>query len=249
MRRLLPLAALALLLAACGGANRPADLGAAPAKTAVSGSAHFQLTVDATVAGILIHSTENGTLSFRSRRAHVYKLAQNGLPEETIYDGPFRYTNANVQAALQDPTVKPWTKLDVRRLSAADRARQTDDIDHVRALAFLAAGAGTPHRVGGEQVDGAATTHYTAQVDPVRLAARVPAESRGTIRAVIRSDYPTGVFPADFWLDSAGRIRRVRVAYTTPKGSRFSLDATFSEFGVAVDVQPPPPRRVQDISP
>ncbi len=250
LRRLLPLMPLLLVLAACGGgSSSPADLGAAPAKTVAAGSAHFELKVNATVAGLAIHSDENGTLSFDRRQAHVYKLTQNGLPQETIYDGPFRYSNANIQAALDDPSVRPWTKLDVRRLSPAQRARQTDDIEHIRALAYLAAGAVSPRRVGGEQVGDEATTRYAARVEPDRLAAGVPESLKPNIRAIILSDFPTGPFPADFWLDGAGRIRRVRVAYTTARGSKYSLDAVFSEFGTKVDVRPPAPKDLEDISP
>src|SRR5205814_2208307 len=79
--------------------------------------------------------------------------------------------NANVEAALNDPSVKPWTRLDTRRLSARQRLAEPDEVAHVLAPAYLADGVADPKREGSEE-DG--TTRFTGRVDPALLARRVP---------------------------------------------------------------------------
>jgi hypothetical protein len=243
-------ALVALTLSACGGSSSKGDqvsLDGASARTAAEGTARFTLSVTADLAGTKVTADENGAVSFTHRRAHLYKLVPNsGLPQEVIVDGPYVYTNGNVQAALSDPTVKPWTKLDTRRLTASQRARQLDELAHVLAPAYLAQGVSQPHRVG-VAADG--TTQFTGRVDPARLARRVPASKRAAILAAVRSDYANRPFETSFWVDDQGRVRHVLVDYTTDKGTHFTIDATYTDFGVAVDRSLPPASAIQDISP
>jgi hypothetical protein len=251
VRRAALLTLLALALSACGGSssstNDSPSFSGARARTTAGGTARFTLTVTADLAGTKITSDENGTVSFTRRRAHLYKLVPgNALPQEVIVDGPYTYTNGNVQAALADPTVRPWTKLDTRRLSAKQKAHQLDELAHVLAPAYLADGVTRPHRVGVEQ-DG--TTHYTGRVDAARAVRRLPAAQRVSISSAVRADYARGAFEADFWLDESGRIRHVLVDYTTAQGTAFTIDTTYSGFGTAVDRTLPPAREIQDISP
>ncbi|MEY2430361.1 MAG: hypothetical protein QOC92_86, partial [Acidimicrobiaceae bacterium] len=230
MRLAASLALVALALSACGGSGpKPKQLSfeQATTTTTAAGTAHFTLSVTADLAGTKVTADENGAVSFTHRRAHLYKLVPNsGLPQEVIVDGPYVYTNGNVQAALSDPTVKPWTKLDTRRLTASQRARQLDEISHVLAPAYLAVGVSRPHRVGVAD-DG--TTQFTGRVDPARLARRVPAAKRAAISAAVRSDYASRPFETSFWLDDRGRVRHVLVDYSTDKGTHFTIDATYTD--------------------
>jgi hypothetical protein len=248
VRRLLLIALLVLPLAACGGSSKPAaDTGVsdATAHTVAAKTASFQLLISGTLGKMSLQSSESGSVSFTDRRAHFYKLVPGGgLPQEVVLSGPFTYANANIDAAVHDSTVKPWTKLDTRRLSAQQVAAHPDELGHVRALAYLADGVSKPARVGTETVEGTTTTHLRGTVDPKRVTARIPA-----VRRAIRDDYPAAPFPADFWVDSAGRLRRVLVRYSTPKGTKISLDGGFSDFGAAVDLTVPPAQDVQDITP
>jgi hypothetical protein len=250
MRFAAVLALAVLALSACGGSSSKTNevsFAQATADTTAEGSVRFTLSVTADLAGTKVAADENGAVSFTRRHAHLYKLVPNsGLPREVIVDGPYVYTNGNVQAALSDPTVRPWTKLDTRRLTAAQRARQLDELAHVLAPVYLAEGVAKPHRVGVAQ-DG--TTQFTGTVDPARLARRVPADRRAAISAAVRSDYANRPFEASFWLDKRGRVRRVLVDYATEQGARFTIDATYTDFGVAVDRSLPPASAIQDISP
>ncbi|TML90462.1 MAG: LppX_LprAFG lipoprotein [Actinobacteria bacterium] len=231
-------------LAACGGSSSPAaGLGSKP--TTEHGTARFTLAVAATVGGSRIVANETGTVSFTDRRAHFYKLVPGGgLPQEIVLSGPFTYANANVDAALNDPSVKPWTKLDTRRLSPQQVREHPDELAHVRAIAYLADGVAKPTRVGAATVDGTKTTRFRATVDPRKVVAGTP-----RVAGAIRDDYPARPFPADFWVDADGRLRRVLVSYSTPKGTRITLDGGFSDFGTEIDLTVPPAEDIQDITP
>jgi hypothetical protein len=250
MRFAVPIALVVLLLTACGGSSAKSEqisFERATAATVAEGTARFTLSVTADLSGTKVTADESGSVSFKRRHGHLYKLVPgSGLPREVIVEGPYVYTNGNVQAALADPTVKPWTKLDTRRLTEAERARQPDELAHVLAPVYLAAGVSQPQRVGVAD-DG--TTQFTGRVDPARLAPRVPADQRAAIAAAIRSDYAEGPFETSFWLDDQGRVRRVLVDYATDKGTRFTVDAAYTDFGVAVDRSLPPASSIQDISP
>ena len=144
---------MALILLRLWGLVEPTHSGpsliGAGAKTRAAGSAQFKLTITAVVGGSTIVAEENGTVSFSTRRAHLYKqIPGSPVPQELVLIGPYTYTNANVQAALSDPTVKPWTKLDTRRLTAAQKRRQPDELAHVLAPAYLADGVAAPTRSG-----------------------------------------------------------------------------------------------------
>lgn len=244
MRLVAPVVFVALVIAGCGGSpSGPVDLSTARAKTTAAQSVRFTLGITADLAGAKVRSEENGSASFRRRRAHLYKLEPGGgLPREVVVMGPYTYSNANVQAALSDPAVKPWTKLDRRRLTAKQRRAQPDELAHVLAAAYLADGAADVRRVGSEQ-DG--TTHFRGRVDPSTLARRVPAG----IMAAVRRDYPNRPFDAGFWVDDNGRVRRVLVEYDTAKGSTITLDTAYSEFDSGVDLTLPRADEIQDISP
>ena len=266
MRRMRQAAALGttiLLLAGCGstakvgsvsGPSKPVTTKAAPSSLAGSGprttagTARFTLSVVGVIGGVNVSAEENGTVSFVRRSAHIYKLVLGGgIPQELVVDGPITYTNADVEAALNDPSVKPWTKLDTRRLPAKQRSSESDELMHVRAPAYLVYGVKTARRLGATAADG--TTHFRGTVDLVRLAAQLPAADRADILAAVRRDYVDHPFPADFWVDASGRVRRVHVSYRTPGGGRIVVNAAYSAFGTPVDLTVPPAREVQDITP
>jgi hypothetical protein len=268
VRPSVPIAIAAVALAGCGGSSRathtatiqttPTTTVAAPqsaspsfanarARTTGAGPVQFRLVIKAIVGGSPVVAEENGTVSLVERRAHLYKqIPGSTVPQELVLIGPLTYTNANIQAALADPTVKPWTKLDTRRLTAKELRNQPDEFAHVIAPAYLPDGVAEPKRTGAGPNG---TTRFTGVVDPGRLARRVPAALRASIVTAVRSDYATTPFPATFWLDPRGRLRRVRVAYATAQGSQITVDTSYSSFGTKIDVRLPAAGDIADITP
>jgi hypothetical protein len=262
MRRMLRLAvfgALVILLTGCGSppAVSPATESAHAGPTSLAGSgpkttagtARFTIEVTGVVAGTDVFAEETGTVSFVQPHAHIYRLALGGggIPQEIVVNGPITYTNANVQAAMNDPSVKAWTKLDTRRLTAKQRQNESDELTYVRDAAYLAYGVSDAKRLGTDAADN--TTHFRGTVDPVRLAARLPAAQRSAILAAVRRNYVARPFQADFWIDDQGRVRRIHVTYRTGGGGHLTVKAAYSQFGTQVNLTVPPARDVTDITP
>ena len=249
--RFVPLVVAVCLLAACGGSSSSSKTPALGAKaTTAADTAEFSLAVSGEVAGASVQAHETGQISFAHPRAHLYKLNPNGgLPQEVVQIGPLTYTNANIEAAMQDTSVKPWTKLDTRKLTRAQVLEHPDELAHVRTVAYLADGVVGPKSIGTEKVEDTETTHLRGTVDPKRVIASVAAGERDAVRRTIRDDYLEKPFPADFWVDDAGRLRRVRVVYTTSRGTKITVDGGFSNFGVKLDLHVPPSSEIKNITP
>ena len=256
---LLPLALAVVALAGCGGSAKHAattsrrsggqarPFAGTVARTIAARTARFEQVTEINAGGSPLEASELGNVSFKlPRRAHIYKqLPTGGIPGEVIVVGPVVYANTNVQAALADPSVQPWTKLDTSRLTRAERANQVDELGHSVAPAFLADGVAQPHRVG---VFGQ-LTQYRGTVDPALLARRLPAGVRALVMQSVRTDYPSKPFGAQFWLDPQGRVRRVVVAYKTAKGTPVAIATRYPQFGGRIDVSLPPAREVKGVTP
>jgi hypothetical protein len=256
VRRASIAAGFALLLTGCGGNVNQAATTAPPkplpsfakarANVLTATTAKLDQVTTIVVSGTEIKAHDTGTVAFDGSRAHIYKLAPGSqFPGEVIVIGPFTYTNANVQAALQSPEVPPWTKLDTRKLAPTAAANQTDELSHVLAPAYLAFGASRVtlrRRVS----DGAI---FWARIDPKRVLSAVSAVRRAKIEKAVRGDYPATDFNARFWIDSRDRIRRVTVAWATASGTPIAVDTSYSSFGIRVNTQLPAARRIKDITP
>jgi hypothetical protein len=125
--------------------------------------------------------------------------------------------------------------------------------DSSRALDLLL-GAGKVTKVSRENLRDASTTHYRIAVDTQRLARRVPATRRPYYRQLIGS----GSFPADAWVDDAGRVRKLsyQIDLRTPTAAdqagiplMFAVTNEFYDFGVEVHVTEPPASEVAESSP
>lgn len=245
----------ALAAGGCGSAQhaaRPPKPIAAPAfaraldRTVAAGTVKFAQITSITVSGSKVSAYTNGTASFTRRQGHVYRIEPgSNVPGEVIVSGPYVYENANVQANLNDPSVRPWTKLDTRRLSAKERAQHPDDLAHSLAPAYLAAAVAKPRLLRTTPTRAV----FAGQVDPAAVAAHVPAALRPLVAGALEGDYPPTPFPARFWLDARGRLRRVLVSYRTANGTPVSVDTAYDAFGVPVDASPPPADEVKDITP
>ena len=127
--------------------------------------------------------------------------------------------------------------------------RSSTQADPSQTLAMLTASTDA-HPIGYDRVRGIFTTHYTFNVDLTRLA-KQHKELRKTFDDVRKL---TGVssYPAEAWIDSAGRVRRLKIdmSYDTPAGGAFTMSMTedLYAFGIRVDVHPPDASQVVDAS-
>jgi hypothetical protein len=249
---------LALIAAGCGGhdatSGRTTTAAAPPplpsfakarARMFAARTVRIDQTTAIVVGGNEIKAYDRGTVALDGSRAHLYKLsAGTATAGEVIVVGPIVYSNENVQAALSTPGVKPWTRLDRRKLTARERAQRPNELAHVLAPAYLAYGARgvTPAR---RVADGAL---FWARIEPTLVRRSLSQAQRALLGGALASDYPAKPFNAKFWVDGRDRIRRVIVTWTTNDGTPVAIDTSFAGFGARVDTTPPPARSVEDVT-
>jgi hypothetical protein len=146
-----------------------------------------------------------------------------------------------------------WIKVDVSKAAKKegidlDAIMNSTQADPSRSLAMLTASTDA-HPIGYDRVRGIFTTHYTFNIDLERLA-KQHKELRKTFDTVRKL---TGIssYPAEAWIDSAGRVRRLKIdmSYNTPVGGALTMSMTedLYAFGVKVDVRPPDSSQVLDV--
>ena len=155
----------------------------------------------------------------------------------------------------QSSKLKPWLKFDLEALSKQQgvdlgQLAQLNQADPSQALRYLRGAGEDVKEVGDEDVRGEPTTHYRLTVDLDKVARRSPMQKANIERVIEQSGIKD--VPTDVWVDAEGRARRLRLAY---EGFRFSPDKKgdmtmaieLYDFGLEVDVRPPPASRVTDL--
>jgi hypothetical protein len=164
----------------------------------------------------------------RHKAADIDDLDELAQPREMVYDGANTYLHV---------AGRNWTAFFL-----GDREGPRTINDPLWPLDALF-GAQTAIEIGAEEVRGAAVTRYRMTVDLAAADAALPAGVA----------VPTGPYrllrqiPAEVWLDSAGRSRRI--AATTermPAGDQVPIWSILElwDFGVTADIVPPDPANV-----
>jgi hypothetical protein len=153
---------------------------------------------------------------------------------------------------------KPWMKVELPKDLAGENPFSPgfgpvpDDTggDPTQALSYLKSATSKVERVGSEQVRGTPTTRYAATFDAAKLTAQAPEGFQGFVDDAGLS-FPK---PADVWIDDQGRLRKIHYAMTMKVPKEMGTPATtltnemtmeLYDFGVAVNVQPPPADQVE----
>ena len=279
MRRFLLVLLLLVPLAGCGGgaaeqaALDASGLAASADATAKAGGARFDLTVKQELPGAAepVASSASGVIDTAGRRAlmvmDLSALADQfgGAADlgdgrvEAIVDGLIVYMKASFLPDGLLPPGKEWLRLDAAALakragvSAADLAAlgQTDPLE---LLDYLRGVSGTVDRVGEQQLDGVATTHYRATVDLHRALQQLPPGLRKAakpgIDQLVKVAGPT--MPLDAWVGEDGLVRRIESTLTIrPPGASQELTTSYrldlSEYGIEPDIRPPAKAKTIDL--
>jgi hypothetical protein len=154
---------------------------------------------------------------------------------------------------------KPWIKLEMSgELAGANMLGLGSGFgfgeggsDPTEALEFLPT-ASKADAVGEEEVRGVRTTRYAVTFDPSKQADQLPKELRDQFEESGLA-FPK---PADVWIDDQGRLRKIQYAVTLKIPAEVTAEVTASQmtteitlelydFGVKVDVTPPPASQVE----
>ena len=184
--------------------------------------------------------------------------------EDTMYLKMPREAQSGMQG------MKPWIKTDLdsfyeqqygASFSEMQANNPTDPTQQLEALKDV----GSVEKVGREKVRGAATTHYRAVMDFEKMAEQSGPEAEKAYRNMIEQ-MGTSEVPTDVWIDEQGRARKFEMDMTTtvpvpadPAADPAAGGATTQEeirivmvqeiydFGVPVNVSPPPDEKTMSL--
>jgi len=152
------------------------------------------------------------------------------------------------------PSTKPWIKIDPNDKSNPMAAALGGITDQMRKNAdprqaleqFQEAGQITSEKK--EDLNGVPTTHYAITVDVEKLAA---SQEDPTLKQAMQDAIKAGLkdFPVDLWVDEKGLPMRMTVEMptadpTSGKTIPVKVQVDYSDWGVPVDIQAPPPAQV-----
>jgi hypothetical protein len=269
--------ALLLLLAtaACGGGGSTAQAptGTAPASTSDSSSAaqavaaagaktqaaqSARIAFEGTMSGGAANGTMSGEGEFSGRQGRM-TMDMSGLAGgriagrmEMIFDELVFYMKFPEEIAQGMPGGKTWIKFDLSQLGEQEgidfqQLMQLSGTDPSQSLDLLRAASDDFHEVGEEEVRGVPTTHYSGTIDLEKVAEQAPPEARETYQQLLEVSTQTKV-PVEVWIDEDGLTRRMRYQQTMPDRSTMDLTQVYYDFGVEVDVSPPPDDEVFDVT-
>jgi len=254
-----------VLLAGCGAEelSPQAAVEEAATKTSDAGSARVSFT--GTVAGVPGGPfTMTGEGEFAGQRGRMTfdmsEFAEGtggafGGEMEMVMDRFVIYMKFPPELAAQLPGGKAWLKIDLREAGKAlgldlEELLQFQQADPTQSLQYLRGASDDFERVGSEQVRGVETTHYRGTVDLHKVAEQAPEGARATFERIIDL-MGVSKLPVEVWIDDEGLARRMKYEQPLPAadGSQATMELTMEmyDFGVEVDVEPPPANEVTDI--
>jgi hypothetical protein len=252
MRRVLLLAPLAFMLAACGGGGKSASSSGNPLVDAAKATAAAESEKDATT-GTVSYGTSKLLLNGQGGYNHTTDegwqhlvLTVPGVGRPSL-DEIFVKNVLWMKSPLFSRTLpkgKEWVKVDL------EQAGKNLGFDFKALMGQTPADAltelertSTPvTKIGTETIAGVETTHYRAAIDPRKIPAA------DTFQKLTAAAYK----PIDVWVAKDGRVAQVRFDYTAkvdpakPQRARVLLTMKLSDFGETVDVAPPAPGLVVD---
>jgi len=235
----------ALVLTTGGGGLSLTGVARAATRTQDAGTAKFTVNVTESGGSAQRSAQLAGAIDFRVPRATMtFSAADGQFDGQMILDGTTWYVKIPAAAMLGLGQGKQWLKVDIassggngRRFLAMLRL-----FDPARLFGLLR-DAGSFAAVGQESMAGVETTHYRGSVEVRKLAAAIGAPGHAADR------HPDVTFSADVWVDKDGYLRKLEFAFPAMEDEPgANVDIELSDFGVAVEVTPPPADQVQDLT-
>ena len=274
LRRALLVPLLALSLGAgCGGGDGGDGGGGSSAEAAIAEAAlktteagTYRASFEMTFQGLTrdpISMRGEGLFDGEARRGRMtFDMSELGAAAgqdlgeaEIIFDELVFYMNFPALTKAV-PEAEPWIRFDLEEIGKQQglelgQLAQLNQGDPSRALEYLRGASENVREVGEEDVRGTETTHYRMTVDLDEVAEETPAQKKNIERVIELSGVKE--VPTDVWLDSDGRVRRMKLVYRDMRFSpRQKGDMTMTmelyEFGVEVSVEPPAAEDVTDVT-
>jgi len=235
---------------------------AAIQKTTAAGSAKIATATQVGVGQASLPITATGVINFAGQTADLTEtLPGNQGTGETRFVNGVLYERLPGTLVAQLSGGKPWISLNVTALSGQPGNLQPliadAPTDPSTILGFLRGAGDQINTIGPEAVDGTPTTHYTILIDLDKAAAGQSTQTQNAVH-VLEQQLGTHTVPAQVWLDSDGRLRKISMretvtgsatTTTSPAGNiSFDFTATLSDFGVPADITAPPTNQTTDLT-
>jgi hypothetical protein len=214
---LVAVVAFAVGAVACGGVENEPNLAAAVERTESTGSSRFEIRGHETVDDERNTIACEGEADYARERLEV-ECDYGDLGQlELIAIGATTYWRGT--AAVGFGLAGPgWT-----RDEGGEVARE---LSPDRLLSMLRAASSQIERVGEEDVRDVASVRYRLDVACAKVEPQLECE---------------GTTPVDVWIDEEGLVRRIMLEDSAGSGT-----FEFYDFGLQVDIEPPPQGQVQD---
>jgi hypothetical protein len=233
---LLALAPLAALAAACGGSSAGDPVAKAATASANAKAEHVHLDASIDANGSKVTMQGDGDFANDPVLGSMNLTTSVGGHDVTMSEvasGTKIYL-ASPLFKGQIPGGKTWLAVDYGKVAKAAgvsivSAASQSPTDALRQLEA----SGNAHKVGEETLDGVHTTHWTATIDPKKLA-KLEARTQAKLTYA-----PVGV-----WIDDEGRVRKAHISGTTSATAATpavstDMTMTFSDYGEDVHVTVP----------
>lgn len=267
MRRTLALFALALaaLPVACGGESLSPQAAVAQAATKYEEAGSSRVSMTAAIKDVPGGPfTFTGEGEFNRERGHM-TMDMSSLGEATqgalsgemelVFDRLILYMKFPAAITEQLPGGKSWVRIDLRQAGKElgidlEELMQVQQSDPTQALQYLRGASDDFEEVGQEDVRGVETTHYRGTIDLRKAAEQVPEEARESFERATEL-LGTNKLPFDVWIDEDGMARRMKYEQALPgaggETATMALTMEFFDFGIEVNIEPPPADEVIDI--
>ncbi len=251
--------AVALALAGCGGGGDGTNavsikaLKAAAAATAQAESMSFTVDQRVEFGGLQLSIHADGVGSADGKQAQLTATSSlTGDVEARLVDGVVYVKVGDGALGNLFHSDKPWIRFDAGDSASGGGSPLGSLFDPMQGgtpktgLELLKGVSGDVETVGDDTVAGRHAVHYRASIDYSKVG-NLPGlddDARAKLGSV----------PVDVWIDDQDRVVKVQTTIDPSMigvpdvGASVSMTMEVTEFGVPVDVQPPPADQVFDIS-
>ena len=253
-RYLMAAAGLGVLAAGCGTQVPQSSLTAAVTRTAGQ-TARIAETTTMRSPGMSMSVTAAGAFDFARSRGMISMRAPVGMTE--IFIPPTTYIKVPGGAGAPVPHGKSWVAVDagtaggpMGSLFGPFGGESSNPADLLSSLTAISTSV---TRLGTATVRGVQVTGYRVNIDPAKVAARLPRARRAGFRD-FASILGNGSIPVDVWVDGQNLVRQLRVTLHLPGGTGAPAHAQivqttdFSDYGAPVHVTAPPAAQVASLS-
>jgi hypothetical protein len=234
--------ALALVLAGCGSVAGSSLDDAAEATAADTSRFEMQFRITGLPENVNSTMTAEGVFDYPNERGLMTVGGElPGIDEDVSFTefrllGKVGYTRWVVKGESH------WVK-DVQSEASGDPVEllipfpgsPTKPTD---VLARVVLASDEEEELGEEEIRGTETTHYRARVDVQKLIKQLPAKDRPD--GGVPDLWGDKLVPVEIWIDDQSRLRRISIDQSDGEDATMSTTVELFDYGVEVDVEPPP---------